>query len=229
MVLPLATRSLSDAVQAALREWIVTGGAGAAGLVTEVGIAARFGVARPTARVAVERLLAEGLLVRDGRRGARVPVLSAADVCDLYDSRSLLEVDAHARLARTRTVPPTAVVATTRLRAHAASGEAAGVAAADVEFHRRLVAAAGSRRLDRMHELLMGEAHLCMGQVQHRHLVAGTVIADEHDAILEAVCAGDAALVAERTARHLSTARDKLLAALAAETPTDLPTAPPAN
>ncbi|WP_432543730.1 GntR family transcriptional regulator [Kineococcus sp. SYSU DK002] len=217
VVLPLATRSLSDAVQAALREWIVTEGAGTGDLVTEVGVAARFGVARPTARVAVERLLAEGLLVRDGRRGARVPVLSADDVHDLYASRVLLERDAHARLSTDRTVPAAAVAANTRLRTHAGAGEAAGVAAADVEFHRRLVTATGSRRLDRMHELLMAEAHLCMGQVQHRHLLTGTVIADEHQGILEAISAGDARLAAERTTDHLLAARDKLLVALGAD------------
>ncbi|WP_432564006.1 GntR family transcriptional regulator [Kineococcus sp. SYSU DK003] len=212
--MPLATRSLSDAVQAALREWIVTEGAGTGDLVTEVGVAARFGVARPTARVAVERLLAEGLLVRDGRRGARVPVLTADDVRDLYASRSLLEREAHARLAGQRTIPAEASAANTRLRTHARSGDPAGIAAADVEFHRRLVAATGSRRLDRMHEILMAEAHLCMGQVQHRHLLAGTVIADEHDGILQAITAGEANLAAERTTGHLFSARDKLLAAL---------------
>jgi DNA-binding GntR family transcriptional regulator len=213
--MPLATRSLSDAVQAALREWIVTEGAGSTELVTEVGVAARFGVARPTARVAVERLLAEGLLVRDGRRGARVPVLTAADVEDLYASRLLVEGDAHTRLALAGSVPPDAVAANERLRAAARDGDSAGVATADVEFHRRLVAAAGSRRLDRMHELLMAEAHLCMGQVQHRNLLSGDVIATEHQAVLDAIAAGDTDLVADRTRTHLFAARDKLLPALA--------------
>jgi len=212
--MPLTTRSLSDAVQAALREWIVTEGAGSSELVTEVGVAARFGVARPTARVAVERLLAEGLLVRDGRRGARVPVLTAADVEDLYASRALVEGEAHGRLAATGSVPSEAVAANERLLLAARAKDPAAVAAADVEFHRRLVTATGSRRLDRMHELLMAEAHLCMGQVQHRSLLSGIVIADEHAAILAAIGAGDPELVTERTRAHLFSARDKLLPAL---------------
>lgn len=214
VVLPLTTRSLSDAVQAALRAWIVTEGAASAEPVTEVGVAARFRVARPTARVAVERLLAEGLLVRDGRRGARVPVLAEADVRDLYAGRVLLERDAHTTLARAGEVPATAIAANDRLRAHARSGAAAELAAADVEFHRALVHATGSRRLDRMHELLMGEAHLCMGQVQHRHLLAADVIADEHTAILAAIGERNPELVAALTTTHLFTARDKLLAVL---------------
>lgn len=208
----LTTKSLSDAVQAALREWIVTEGAASAELVTEVGVAARFGVARPTARVAVERLLAEGLLVRDGRRGARVPVLAAADVRDLYAARVLVEREAHTTLARVGEVPAAATAANDRL--HVAGLTPAAVAAADVEFHRTLVHAAGSRRLDRMHELLMGEAHLCMGQVQHRHLLAVDVIAGEHAALLAAVGDRDPDLVAARTTTHLFAARDTLLAAL---------------
>lgn len=49
-------------------------------LITEVGIATMFEVARHAAKAAVERLVADGLLVRDGRRGcSRPPTRTRAD------------------------------------------------------------------------------------------------------------------------------------------------------
>lgn len=223
MVLPLTTRSLADAVHTALRTWILTEGAGSEELVTEAGVATRFGVARPTARVAVERLVADGLLVRDGRRGARIPALEPADVEDLYAGRILVEGEAHARLARAGNVPVSAVVANARLRFHTEHPDPAGsvgdVVAADVEFHRELVRAVGSHRLDRMHGLLMGEAHLCMARVQTLHLLAGGTIADEHDGLLEAIGHGDVRAVDTLTRTHLVSARDKLLTMLPVRAP----------
>lgn len=210
----LETKSLSDAVYAALREWIVTGGARTDSLVTEVGVAAEYRVARPTARVALERLLSDGLLVRDGRRGARVRVLDATDVSDLYAARLLLEAHAHRRLAERALVPVQASTANLTLRMLATRQDTAGVVAADVAFHRALVSAAGSSRVDRMHELLMGESHLCMGQVQRERLLPAETIAAEHDDILAAIDGQHEENVAVLTEAHLVAARDKLLAVI---------------
>ena len=52
---------------------------------------------------------------------------------------------------------------------------------------------APSTRLPRLHALLMGEIELCIGQVQAHQLMTAADVAAEHQHILDAVTAGDAA------------------------------------
>ena len=66
--------------------------------ITESAVALRFGVARPTARIAIERLVADGLLRREVHRAARVPELSRDDIVDLYNNRAIVESAAIAAL-----------------------------------------------------------------------------------------------------------------------------------
>ena len=211
----LQTRSVVDAVEEGLRLRILTGAEEPGGTVTEVAVAEFFRVGRPTAKAAVDRLVASGLLVRDGRRGCTVPMIEADDVTDLYASRLLVEQFVHARLARRRTTPSAAHLANASLRHAAGIGDATLVVSSDVEFHLALVEADGSPRLRRMHATLMAEAHFSMARVQANQLLRADVIAEEHAEILRLVDAGDADGAAEATAAHLHRARDKLLASMA--------------
>jgi DNA-binding GntR family transcriptional regulator len=63
-----------------------------------------------------------------------------------------------------------------------------------------------------MHQLLMGEIELCIGQVQARHLLDAREVARQHQGILDAVTSGDAAAAAELTRNHIEGARDRLIA-----------------
>jgi DNA-binding GntR family transcriptional regulator len=176
--------------------------------VTEAAVAARFGVARPTARIAIDQLVRAGLLRREANRGARVPVLSRDDIVDLYDSRALIEGAALAALAARGSVPAHAV---RHNRALAAAPDAAPFAADDIAFHRALVAAQSSGRLTRMHESLMGEIELCIGQVQANQLLRPAEIAAQHAHVLDAVVAGDAELASRLVREHIAFSRDRLL------------------
>ncbi|MBR22007.1 MAG: GntR family transcriptional regulator, partial [Leifsonia sp.] len=68
----LAVTRVPDAVYEALRESLLTQHEAPGSAVTEQAIADRFGVARPTAKVALERLVADGLLRRTAHKTARV-------------------------------------------------------------------------------------------------------------------------------------------------------------
>ena len=70
-----------------LRAFIPCGAA----LSRAVGGAKKFDVARPTAKAAIEQLVPIGLLRRLRNKTARVPLLDAADVADLYLSRGVIE------------------------------------------------------------------------------------------------------------------------------------------
>ncbi|MCU1526843.1 MAG: GntR family transcriptional regulator [Frondihabitans sp.] len=176
--------------------------------VTEAGVAARFGISRPTARIAIDQLVRAGLLRREANRGARVPTLSRDDIVDLYDNRALIEGAALAALAERGSVPADAV---RHNRALAAAPDDAPFATDDIAFHRALVSAQSSPRLTRMHESLMGEIALCIGQVEANALLRPADIAEQHAHVLEAVIDGDPSRASRLVREHIEFARDRLL------------------
>jgi DNA-binding GntR family transcriptional regulator len=205
MSMPLKTTSLPQAVYDALRESIVTVQDAPGSVLTETAVAARFGVARPTAKAAIERLVAEGLLVRRAHHAAAVPQLSRADIVDLYSSRAVIE---EAALRGLDTVPASALAAHREVLAYEGT-DSAPFARADITFHRELV--------------LAGEIELCIGQVLSQRLLSPTEVAQQHQGILDAVASGDRDLAARLTREHIEGARDKLLERFDAS-PSSLPT-----
>ncbi|WP_210718202.1 GntR family transcriptional regulator [Amycolatopsis acididurans] len=195
---------LPEAIYETLRSSIIAQDVAPGSTVTESAVATRFGVARQTAKAAIERLVADGLLRREKHKAARVPELSAAEIADLYESRTVVESAAVARLDG---IPAAA------LAAHRALIEAgADFAHHDIAFHRALVAGQSSSRLARMHALIMGEVELCIGQVQAAHLLSAEDVVEQHQGILDAILAGDSARAARLTAEHIAVSRDRLLA-----------------
>ena len=219
----LRTKSVVDAVEEALRDRILAGEEKPGEIVTEVAVAARFGVGRPTAKAAVDRLAADGLLVKAGRRGTLVPVIGPEDVADIFGTRLLIEQAAHTRLAEQGMEPKDASVANVTLRHAATMSDAGRVIAADVEFHRALVEAAGSPRLRRIHASLMAETHVCMARARDWQLQSADVMADEHDEILRRIGAKDVDGTVAATVAHLQQARDKILESLARTQPETTP------
>ena len=210
---------LPDAIYSALRSAIISQAIPPGTSVTESAAALRFGVARPTAKTAIEKLVADGLLRREMHQTARVPRLSRADIVDLYDSRAVVESAAIGALASGGTLPADALAAHRALLDTAGDtpgGTATdgddGFATHDIAFHRALVAGQSSPRLARMHALLMGEIELCIGQVQANHLLTASEVGAQHQGILDAVTAGDAALAERLTRDHIAGSRDRLLA-----------------
>src|SRR5580698_5267873 len=98
MSLPTVSTVLPEAIYADLRADILAQAIAPGATVTESAIADRFGVARPTAKMAIEKLVTEGLLRREKNSAARVPVLTRQDVIDLLDARAVVEGAAVARL-----------------------------------------------------------------------------------------------------------------------------------
>jgi DNA-binding GntR family transcriptional regulator len=200
---------LPDAIHAELRARIINQGFAPGSSITESAVALQFGVARPTAKMAIERLVAEGLLRRELHQSARVPQLDRDDILDLFDNRAVIESAAVGALADSGIVPLSAV------RAHRALVESANhdepFAEHDIDFHRALVSGQPSVRLARMHGLLMGEIELCIGQVQAGQLIDARDVAAQHQEILDAVIASDRSLAVARTREHILSSRDALL------------------
>jgi DNA-binding GntR family transcriptional regulator len=195
-----------DAIYAELRADIIAAVVAPGATVTESAVGLRFSVARPTARIAIDRLVANGLLRREPHQAARVPRLNATDIDDLFANRAIVEGAAIAALTQNGTIPADALNAHRSLRSGSAD-----FAHDDIQFHRALVTGQSSSRLTRMHELLMGEIELCIGQVQSAHLITAAEVADQHQGILDAITAGDAATAERLTRDHILGARDRLL------------------
>lgn len=195
---------LPEAIYEQLRASIIDQTHAPGSSITESAVALRFGVARPTAKMAIERLVTEGLLRRELHQSARVPRLTGSDIADLYDNRAVVESAAVAALAA---VPAAAMTAHRALLA--SNGD---FAHHDIAFHRALVAGQPSPRLARMHALLMGEIELCIGQVQAAHLLTTAEIGSQHQGILDAISAGDKHRAAQLTREHIAGSRDLLLA-----------------
>lgn len=201
---------MPDAIFETLRSRIIAQSEAPGSTLTESAVALRFGVARPTAKLALERLAADGLLRREAHRAARVPELTRDDIVDLFATRRLIESAATASLAAGGTIPADALAAHRQLLGVARSGgEFAGP---DAAFHRALVAGSPSPRLARMHGALMGEIELCIGQVQAHHLLDVTDVAAQHQRILDAVTAGDQTAAADLARAHIDAAGAALLA-----------------
>lgn len=200
---------LPETIYDELRASIIAQDPAPGSLVTEASVASRFSVSRQTAKVAIERLVAEGVLRREAHRAARVPLLTVDDIIDLFDNRALVESAAVSRLASSGILPSGAIAANRALLDAAATGEP--FADHDVAFHRALVAGQPSPRLTRLHELLLGEIELCIGQVQAARLITAAEVGAQHQGILDAVLAGDAARASHLIEEHIAGSRDRLV------------------
>ncbi|MDW6065317.1 MAG: GntR family transcriptional regulator [Streptomyces sp.] len=209
----LKATSLIDALVVELREQILDGRIAGGTALTETEVAKQYEVARPTAKAAIERLTAEGLLRRDAHKSARVPVFDADDIADLYFTRACVERQVMRELARRRSVPSAATSAQVEIRKLAEADDSTIAAVEpDVRFHRSLVDELGSPRLSRLHASVMAEMRLCMAQVQTYKLLRIAEIADEHQDILDAIADGDAERADQALAVHLNRACEQLRA-----------------
>ena len=212
--LELGPSSLTDALYESVRKRIVNGEIPQGEKLTEVRLATEYNVARPTAKAALERLTALGLLRRTAHKTAVVPVLDQAEIRDLFFSRITIEKAAVSALAATGEVPADAARAQVAIEYAARDRLFENQVEADIAFHTALVAAVGSRRLSRMHELIIGEVHLTMGQYQAHRTAKPSTVAAEHAAILQAIESADPTAAAEHMAYHLEQAQGRLLSSL---------------
>ena len=213
----LQVPSLVDALYAEVRERILTGEVPAGTPVTEMDLATQYSVARPTAKASMERLVLEGLLHRGSHKTARVPILGADDLRDLYHTRGLLEREVVMELAAQGLVPEQARKSLEQLRdsAGAAGSSAPSVVEVvnlDMAFHSELVGAIRSPRLSRLYRFLAGEVRLSMAQLQANHLLSASRIAQEHAAILACIEREDVDGAVASVTQHIEQACARLVA-----------------
>ncbi|WP_345472202.1 GntR family transcriptional regulator [Glutamicibacter ectropisis] len=209
MAARLGVVSVVQAVIASLRTRIFSGELTPGTPLGEVEVAAHYQVARPTAKAALENLVASGLLTRNAHQSAKVTRLSATDARDIYRTRAIIEAEAVRLLASTGQVPEAARQANAEITA-LSDASPIQIVDPDVRFHAALVQALESSRTSAIYEQLSDEIRLCMTQVQDATLLNTADIAAEHARLLEKIIAGDQEGAAEVLAQHLSNASTRL-------------------
>jgi DNA-binding GntR family transcriptional regulator len=203
--------SATEAVAATLRDRIFNGVIEPGARLPELELAGDFGVARPTVRAAIQTLCHEGLLQRERNRSAFVPKLTDADVLDLFSVRIPLEC-LIVREVLERNAPLDGVEeAIAELAKLTPRSSWSSVVNADHGFHRALVRATGSPRLERLYLSLAGEIKLCVAQLRPAWSSPAEMAA-EHRAVLDVIEAGDVDDAVERMTGHLERAVHDLTA-----------------
>jgi DNA-binding GntR family transcriptional regulator len=170
----------------------------------EEALAAEFQVSRVPVREALRRLAAEGLVTLTPRQGAVVSSLSPKQFLDAYRVREALETLA-IRLATPR-ITSDDLAELDRLqeemRRQAATGNVAAFFAANAAFHLLLVDRADNADLTTIYAGLLDRLRRYRTpSLDLRGGLARSI--DEHQAILDAVRAGDAEAAARLLAEHI--------------------------
>lgn len=182
-------------------------------------IALQLGMSRTPVHEAVIRLQEEGLVKVLARRGVVVCALSPEDMREIYEIVIALESASAELIAQqpqaSRAEAAAALAAQNRRMAEALACDALEEwAAADAAFHQLLVERCGNGRLARMVGTVMDQSHRArMLTLRLRPRPEGS--SAEHEAITQAIAAGDPARAREAARAHRAAARDQLLPLLA--------------
>jgi DNA-binding GntR family transcriptional regulator len=191
---------------------IMTGGSEEQRL-SDVALAEQLGMSRTPVRQALERLVQEGLVRSDPRRGFWTSTFTAQDIHEIYDLRGALEVLA-LRLAAPRLSQADLkahLEALYAVRAELETRPFIRFLQVDIRFHTLITRASGNGRL--IHSLSMLRSQICMFQIQDTLYPKRMEIAlNDHEQILLAMCAGHIDEAAECLFRHIRHAKEGVLA-----------------
>lgn len=201
-------RTIEEAVTDALRQAILRGLLVPGQRLRQEILAAELGVSRIPLRDAFRRLSAEGLIQINGRRGARVASLTAADASELYELRRILEV--HCLQLAIRNLTDEGAVNLLDMAAHLdpAAGHRASGGISARGFYTELYRWSGRPRM-------AGTIIQLRHELNRYHALLDVPLDSEiHGQIRDAIRARDAAASAQAMRRHLQRSRNGLVAVL---------------
>jgi DNA-binding GntR family transcriptional regulator len=201
----LRTVSTRDALVAEVRRQILSGILRPGEALTETSLAAKFGVARPTVRSALQVLKGMHLAQPSLGRSLVVPILTEADVRDLFLVRTPLELETVRVIVEGGVDPSEARRRLREMSALPADASWAERVEGHTAFHVALVEAAASVRLTRIYPSLQEEMQLCLAQL-HGHYPDPRDLAEEHQRLLDEIASGDLARAQREMREHLARA-----------------------
>jgi DNA-binding GntR family transcriptional regulator len=204
---PLPSAPKSEVIADRIRDAIMAGTLEGGAKLTEAQLATRLGVSRGPIREALQRLVAQGLLVSHPGRGTFVALLDVEDVLDVYHCRAVTE-SAATRLLMARGAAeaiPALEEAVEQLGNAARQGDWQRITDVDLRFHETLVAASGSKRLVRMFSTLLVETRMCLMRLQAAYPAPEDIV-PQHRELVEAIKAGQEERALELVQAHMDRA-----------------------
>lgn len=210
---PLSGRkSLTDEVHDRLVDALCSGALPPGTPLRQEALAEELNVSRQPVLQALGLLRRDGLVEPMGRRGYRVAPVDVDLVRHVYDLREAFDGLA-ARLAAHSLVPDrkSALRAAIQQGNHAlGSGDTAELVAADVAFHQTIYQLSGNPLLPEASAAVW----LQIRRVMHADLQTGSSrdpVWTEHEAIADAICAGDGIFAQQLAIEHTRNAKQRLI------------------
>lgn len=202
---------LVDRVYRALLDAISDGTLPPGARITQEDLAARFAVSRQPVLQAVRLLKRDGLLLDAPGRGVLVAPIEAEWIAQVYQVRGALDALAARLAAARRALIDPALIADGRRAAR--SGDIGAMIEADMAFHAAIYAAAGNPLIAQSAALHWVHLRRVMGAVL-RAAPQRESLWDEHQAIAEAIAAGNGARAIDLIDHHSQHAGEYLAARL---------------
>jgi DNA-binding GntR family transcriptional regulator len=221
----LERKSTSDRISDELRQMIIEGSLLPGEQLGEARIAEQLGVSRAPVREALLQLVQQKLLVASRNRGVSVVSFTATDVWEIYDARCAIESHAAVRIndagpgSRARATDALRTVLEA-LRAAVKRGDHRQISAADLDFHKTLVAAAGNSRLVDAYSILSAQTLTCINRLEIA-IPSGDEVIDEHEVLIDAIASGEQDTIVKSITDHLTLAASHLTAPPAKGSGTD--------
>ena len=196
--------SKADMVYADVKEAILSGALEPGAAIDKMALCERLHMSRFPVSTAINRLAYERLVTIEPQHGSFVAKIAASDVREWLMIRRAVEVEIAGEMARDFR-PATREALDRNLRygkTAAEAGDASGFYALDVEFHRLIVSGLGLRQTSEILEGLRSHLErvrrlLLAPEGRPRHTL------EEHQAIMAAFEAGDAAAARDAMRAHL--------------------------
>jgi DNA-binding GntR family transcriptional regulator len=201
----LEIRSVVDQVHAELLERIVAGELAPGSRLRQEALADELGVSRTPLREALARLVSEGLVEFVPNRGATVARRDFTDMQDAWHARLVIEPGAARLAAERRDAEAIERMRETVRRQRSVAEDVTSSFALNRDFHLTLVAASGNTHLLQFCELLwLSRIGVPIFARQARDRSQMLAWADEHQAIAEAVAAGNQRRAERLTREHIA-------------------------
>ena len=205
-------RPLREIVYEELKMQILTGKIVPGTRMMEVELADDMGVSRTPIREAIRQLEKEGLVTIEPRRGAYASQISVKDMVDILEVRQNLEGLAafFAAQRMTKDVQEELHRVSKNYDQAVADGDMAAMIKSDTRFHRIIVEASNNHVLLQMIEQLQ-ELVLRFRYLYYSDFKRADDMPSEHEAIYEAIVAGDADAAREAADIHIQRLKELVI------------------
>ncbi|AGE25363.1 MULTISPECIES: GntR family transcriptional regulator [Pseudomonas] len=207
-----ATLSAVEVLAAKLKARILNGDFEPGEFLRDIKMAEEYEVARNTFRSAAQLLVSFGLLLKVPHRGFCIPEFGPNEIVDIARLRGVLETEAVRMIILSGVIPPDALDAVEKLRQTSADAPRSEVVMADGDFHRAIIRASGSPRLQRSYAMLESEIELLLVLQQPCYEDPKDIVAD-HEHLIECLRSRDFETARAAFVEHWEDLSTKLLRA----------------